>query len=41
MQGVLFHDRMTPKVLATIKDSLVELEEAYLREHPGAQVQRV
>ena len=40
-QGVLFHDRMAPNVLASVRDKLVMLEEEYLREHPGTPVQRV
>lgn len=40
-QGVLFHDRMAPNVLAGVRDKLVMLEEDFLREHPGTPVQRV
>lgn len=40
-QGVLFHDRMAPNVLASVRDKLVMLEEEFLREHPGTPVQRV
>ena len=41
LQGTLFHDRMKPEVVKQIKRDLVELEEAYLGEHAGAQIQRV
>ena len=40
-QGVLFHDRMAPNALASVRDKLVMLEEDFLREHPGTPVQRV
>ena len=40
-QGVLFHDRMAPNALESVRDALVALEEDYLREHPGTPVQRV
>jgi peptide deformylase len=40
-QGTLFHDRMEPEVLESIKGDLVALEEAYLAQHPGADVRRV
>ncbi len=41
MQGTLFHDRMGPKVLETVKSALVALEEEYLQAHPGDRIQRV
>ncbi|KAI7842309.1 hypothetical protein COHA_003949 [Chlorella ohadii] len=41
LDGKLFHDRMAPPVLDSIRQQLVELEEEYLREHPDAQIQRV
>ncbi len=41
LQGTLFHDRMSPKVLEMVRSSLVELEEDYLQTHPGAQIQRI
>ncbi|PNW88670.1 hypothetical protein CHLRE_01g039650v5 [Chlamydomonas reinhardtii] len=41
LQGVLFHDRMKPSVLETVRPELVALEEAFLAEHPAAKVQRL
>ncbi|PSC76281.1 peptide deformylase [Micractinium conductrix] len=41
LDGTLFHDRMEPDVLATVKQQLVEMEEAYLTKNPGADIQRV
>ena len=41
LQGTLFHDRMKPEVVNQIKRDLVNLEEAYLSEHAGAEIQRV
>ena len=41
LQGTLFHDRMKPEVVKQIKKDLVNLEEAYLSEHAGAEIQRV
>ncbi len=41
LQGTLFHDRMKPEVVNQIKRDLVNLEEAYLIEHAGAEIQRV
>ncbi|KAG2448522.1 hypothetical protein HYH02_006413 [Chlamydomonas schloesseri] len=41
LQGVLFHDRMKPSVLETVRPELVALEEVYLAAHPGAKVQRL
>ncbi|GFR39637.1 hypothetical protein Agub_g103, partial [Astrephomene gubernaculifera] len=41
LQGVLFHDRMKPAVLESVRPALVALEEAYLAAHPGAKVVRV
>jgi hypothetical protein len=40
-QGVLFHDRMKPDALESVRASLVAMEEAYLAAQPGATVQRV
>ena len=40
-QGKLFHDRMTPAVLQTIRKDLVALEEDFLSRHPGVAIQRV
>ena len=41
MQGVLFPDRMTPQVFATVKGQLAEMEEEYLSSNPGDGVQRL
>ncbi len=41
LQGTLFHDRMAPEVLEEVREKLVDMEEAYLKEHPGAAVRRV
>jgi len=41
LQGTLFHDRMKPDVVRKIKRELVNLEEAYLEKHPGANINRV
>ena len=41
MQGTLFHDRMDPKALDSVRRELVALEEAYLKQHPGAAIRRV
>ena len=41
LQGTLFHDRMKAEVVRKVKRDLVSLEEAYLKEHPGADIQRV
>lgn len=41
LQGKLFHDRMTPAVLQTIRSELVALEEDYIRRHPGTEIQRL
>ena len=41
LQGTLFHDRMKPEVVKQIKKDLVNLEEAYLSENAGAEIQRV
>lgn len=40
-QGKLFHDRMRPEVLQTVREDLLALEEAFLRENPGVAVQRI
>eukprot|EP00887_Chlorella_sp_A99_P004052 scaffold11.g4052.t1 len=34
-RGTLFHDRMAPDVLSSIRPELVAMEEDYLRRHPG------
>ncbi|GAB4813678.1 hypothetical protein N2152v2_000724 [Parachlorella kessleri] len=41
LQGTLFHDRMDPKVLDSVRGELVALEEAYLQQHPGAAIRRL
>ena len=41
LQGTLFHDRMMPEEMQKIKRGLVDLEETFLRENSGAQIQRV
>ena len=41
LQGTLFHDRMKPEEMQRIKRGLVDLEEAFLKENSGAQIQRV
>ncbi|KAL4445735.1 hypothetical protein ABPG77_008934 [Micractinium sp. CCAP 211/92] len=41
LDGRLFHDRMAPGVLAGVRQQLVEMEDAYLKANPGAQIQRV
>ena len=41
VQGTLFHDRMKAEVVRKVKRDLVSLEETYLKEHPGADIQRV
>lgn len=40
-QGVLFHDRMKPAVLETVRSELVALEEGFLAANPGAKINRV
>jgi len=40
-QGVLFHDRMKPKQLESVREDLVALEDAYLAANPGAKIQRL
>ncbi|KAK9816196.1 hypothetical protein WJX74_000642 [Apatococcus lobatus] len=40
LQGTLFHDRMRPRELRQVKSQLVALEDAYLRQHPNARIQR-
>ena len=34
LQGKLYHDRMSPQVLGSIRGELVSMEEAYLKAHP-------
>lgn len=41
LQGVLFHDRMKPAVLETVRSELVALEEGFLAANPGAKINRV
>ncbi|GLC59551.1 hypothetical protein PLESTB_001499500 [Pleodorina starrii] len=41
LQGVLFHDRMKPAVLETVRPALVAMEEEFLAANPGAKVVRV
>lgn len=41
LNGVLFHDRMAPRVLAGVAPTLVALENVWMRAHPGVAVQRV
>jgi hypothetical protein len=40
-QGKLFHDRMAPAVLQTVRKDLVALEEEFAAAHPGVAIQRV
>lgn len=40
-QGTLFHDRMEPEILESVRKELLEFEEKYLAEHPGAVIERV
>jgi peptide deformylase len=41
MQGILFHDRMKPSVVDSVRGSLVALEETFIKANPGVPVQRV
>lgn len=41
LQGVLYHDRMAPSVLETVRPRLVELENSFLQSNPGVKVQRL
>ncbi|KXZ55254.1 hypothetical protein GPECTOR_3g393 [Gonium pectorale] len=41
LQGILFHDRMKPAVVETVRPSLVALEEEFLAAHPEAKIVRV
>ncbi|GLI60620.1 hypothetical protein VaNZ11_002782 [Volvox africanus] len=41
LQGVLFHDRMKPPVLESVRPALSAMEEEYLAAHPGTSIARV
>lgn len=41
LQGILFHDRMKPAILETVRAPLVEMEETFVAAQPGVKVQRV
>ncbi|PNH07846.1 Peptide deformylase 1B, chloroplastic [Tetrabaena socialis] len=41
LQGVLFHDRMKPAVLETVRPALVALEEEFMAAQPAARIVRV
>jgi hypothetical protein len=40
-QGALFHDRMKPPVLETVRPQLLAMEEAFAAAHPGLKIQRM
>eukprot|EP00210_Caulerpa_lentillifera_P000915 g885.t1 len=41
LQGVLFFERMSPEVLATVKADLIRYEEEYLTKNPDVKIQRI
>jgi len=41
LQGVLYCDRMEPEALANAMDDLVAMEEAFIKNNPGVEVQRL
>lgn len=41
LQGVLFHDRMSPEVLETVRNDLEAMEQDFARENPGVQIRKV
>lgn len=41
LQGVLFHDRMTPAALAKIKPALIEMEKSFAKKNPGVAIETV
>ncbi|KAK9812791.1 hypothetical protein WJX72_003847 [[Myrmecia] bisecta] len=41
LQGTLFHDRMQPEALASIKPKLKQLETDFMQKHPGVQIRTV
>ncbi|GMH33997.1 hypothetical protein BSKO_01831 [Bryopsis sp. KO-2023] len=41
LQQTLFFERMSPEVLAKVKPELVALEEKFMKENPGVEIQRV
>jgi hypothetical protein len=40
-QGVLFHDRILPEHLQRERAKLVQMEEDFLQQHPGALIRRL
>lgn len=38
LQGVLFHDRMSPEVLETVREELAAMEQEFARVNPGVSI---
>eukprot|EP01025_Chloroclados_australasicus_P038465 TRINITY_DN3963_c0_g2_i1.p1 TRINITY_DN3963_c0_g2~~TRINITY_DN3963_c0_g2_i1.p1 ORF type:complete len:251 (+),score=30.41 TRINITY_DN3963_c0_g2_i1:23-754(+) len=41
LDGVLYHDRMTPQELTKVKDKLIEMEEQFKKKNPTVEFQSV
>eukprot|EP00199_Chlamydomonas_sp_CCMP681_P005692 CAMPEP_0119109242 /NCGR_PEP_ID=MMETSP1180-20130426/17804_1 /TAXON_ID=3052 ORGANISM="Chlamydomonas cf sp, Strain CCMP681" /NCGR_SAMPLE_ID=MMETSP1180 /ASSEMBLY_ACC=CAM_ASM_000741 /LENGTH=250 /DNA_ID=CAMNT_0007094981 /DNA_START=80 /DNA_END=832 /DNA_ORIENTATION=+ len=41
LQGILFHDRMKPVAVDTLRSALVALEDGFVAAHPAAKIKRL